>query len=63
MKQCRCKSSYLSNSFAKKGLKVTFCFEKKIIHDKSVIRNDNKQKLKLIIELYGVIFAKMNILS
>ena len=50
------------NSFANKELKVTFYFKKKTIPTKSVLYNINKQKLRLIIELYEVIFAKMNIL-
>ena len=50
------------NSFVKKGLKGTFYFEKKTIHNKCVICDDNKQKSRLIIVLYEVIFSKINIL-
>ena len=43
MKLCQCKSSYPMNSIVGKGLEVTFCFEKKMIHKKGVIHNDNEQ--------------------
>ena len=63
MKQYQCKSSYHINSFAKKELEVTFYFEKKIIPDNSMLYNDNKRTLMPIIELYEIIFSKINILS
>ena len=31
------------NSIVEKGFKVIFCFEKKMIHSKGMIRNDNEQ--------------------
>ena len=63
MKYYRLKSSYPSNSLAKRGLKATFYFKNEIIPNESALRNDNKQKLRPIIKLYEVIFSKMNILS
>ena len=49
---------------SRKNLKWHFVLkQKRTIPYKNVLYSDNKQKLRLIIELYEIIFAKMNILS
>ena len=61
MKQCQCKNSHPTNGFVNKGLKVIFYFKKKTIPKESV--SDNKQKSMSVIELYKIIFVKINNLS